>query len=293
VFRAQDKFRITFALDNLGEEMLARQELGVLLAALVALDRAYLRAHPETPLLSSMLGRTLAFEREPQGARDPGEEDWQDIPTCLTKRRDGTRAAGNRDLTAWRVAELQERFHIPAHIVLERRPVPGRPGFECRALVELPNGKQEDLTGDKGFRRCEARSRIGFVLDLFDGDRDRALSEETLDILLRALTHIDMCFLRRFPRTPNLYDSRIRYMEEPPGQEDWQDIPTSLRMGMADCEDVAAYRAAELNVKQGIKAEPYFAAHKKKDGGMLYHILVRDQGRRRGVEDPSRIQGMR
>lgn len=298
MFRPTDKFRIAFAIDNLGEEELARQELAVLLAAFVEVDRAYLRAHPETPLLSTALAQGLRFEPEPQGAKPPGEEDWQDIPTCLHKRRDGTRAAGNRDLVCWRVAELRERFGVQAHPVLER--MTGLPDhrtaglFSYRTLVRLPDGKTEDLTGDEGFRRCEARMRITYVLDLFDGDRDRALSEQTLQILLHALTNVDVVFLKRHPRVPDLYRSGIRYMEEPPGQEDWQDIPTSLRMRFADCEDVAAYRAAELNVKYGIDAEPYFISHKKKDGGMLYHILVKGpEGRGMKPEDPSHTLGMR
>jgi hypothetical protein len=135
------------------------------------------------------------------------------------------------------------------------------------------------------------RSRLVFVLDLFDGPRDRKLSEEVLQILLRALTEIDAIFLRGHPETPMLYRSGVVYREEPPGMEDWQDIPTSLRLGKSDCDDLGPWRAAEIQVRERTPAEPYFASAKRKGGGMLYHILVNAKGR--PPEDPSYVLGMR
>lgn len=133
--------------------------------------------------------------------------------------------------------------------------------------------------------------RITFALDLFNSDENRDISRRSLEILLEALTKIDQLWLQRYPNLPSIYQSNVRYMEEPPGQEDWQDIPTFLRMGIGDCEDAACWRAAELNVKHGIPARPVFLEQKRPDGGMLYHIVVKWPNGQ--IEDPSKILGMR
>lgn len=132
--------------------------------------------------------------------------------------------------------------------------------------------------------------RITFALDLFRGDRNRELSHRVLTLLLDTLTEINLEFIRANPRTPLLYSSGVRYMEEPPGQEDWQDIPTSLRMGYADCEDLATWRAAELQAR-GIPAKAVWREQKRPDGSYLYHIVVLWPNGQ--VEDPSRRLGMR
>ena len=133
--------------------------------------------------------------------------------------------------------------------------------------------------------------RITFALDLFNGPKERELSRKVLGIMLRCLLDIDVAYLQSHPEAPLLYKSGVRYMEEPPGQEDWQDIPTTLRMGLADCEDVACWRAAELQVRFGILAEPVFIEQKRDDGSCLYHVLVRYPDGR--IEDPSKILGMK
>lgn len=77
-------------------------------------------------------------------------------------------------------------------------------------------------------------------------------------------------------------------------------MPTCLAMGTADCEDLACWRAAELNIRYGIPAVPFFREQKLPDGKYLYHILVKwppgvygDKSYPEGyVEDPSRIKGM-
>lgn len=77
--------------------------------------------------------------------------------------------------------------------------------------------------------------RITFVLDLFKGEDERKLSHDSLKSLLLALMHLDCLYLREHPEVPLLFDSGVRYQEEPPGQEDWQDIPTTLKLKIGDC----------------------------------------------------------
>jgi len=133
--------------------------------------------------------------------------------------------------------------------------------------------------------------RITFVLNLFKGEQDRELSHASLKTLLMALMHVDILYLRAHPETPRIFESGVRYAEEPPGQEDWQDIPTTLKLGIADCEDLSCWRAAELRVRHGVQAEPTFIWKLRPNGGYLYHILVRYPDGR--IEDPSRTLGMR
>lgn len=132
-------------------------------------------------------------------------------------------------------------------------------------------------------------ARITFVLDMFDpAELDR--SDATLRVLLNALVAADYLYLKRHPETPLLYQSGVRYQEEPPGAEDWQDIKTCLNLMWGDCEDLACWRAAELQIR-GIDAHPDFTRDVKPNGKTLYHIVVRlPDGR---IEDPSRQLGMR
>ena len=54
---------------------------------------------------------------------------------------------------------------------------------------------------------------------------------------------------------PPLYASGVRYQEDPPGHEDWRDCLAVLRRGIGDCDQVVAWRVAELRVN-GTPAEP-------------------------------------
>jgi hypothetical protein len=117
-----------------------------------------------------------------------------------------------------------------------------------------------------------------------------------LDKLLEALTLANVFFLARYPHTPNLYESGVRYEQEPDGRDDWQDIPDTLQRRNGDCEDLASWRMAELRARW-------------RDRGSRFHITVEDIPNRAGqlvttyhiairlpdgrIEDPSRILGMR
>ncbi len=136
----------------------------------------------------------------------------------------------------------------------------------------------------------DEQTRFTVATDLFDGEKERALSHRVLSHLLVGLTEIDALLLRRHPEYPGIYDGHVRYEEEPLGQEDWQDAPTSIALGIADCEDLASWRAAELNVRYGVRARPSFIWRKRPNGSYLYHIQVTHPNG--AVEDPSRRLGM-
>lgn len=122
--------------------------------------------------------------------------------------------------------------------------------------------------------------------------RTPKLNEQILYILLDALVKIDELWLRYKPSIPLLYRSGVRYQQEPPGVEDWCDIGEVRRQGFADCEDLAAWRVAELRVKFGINARPYVKKPRVIRNGrvLMYHIQVLlPDGR---IEDPSRKLGM-
>ncbi len=105
---------------------------------------------------------------------------------------------------------------------------------------------------------------------------------------------------------PPLYTSGVVYQEDPPGHEDWRDVYGVMKRGVADCDQLAAWRTAELRVA-GIAAEPVlkwqwipkdvmvgngYPAHllANAPGVWMVHCLVRwPDGH---VEDPSKILGM-
>lgn len=110
---------------------------------------------------------------------------------------------------------------------------------------------------------------------------------QTLNIFVRALCAYDVLWLRRHPRTPNLYDSGVRYEMQPAGCEHFAPIPVVLAAGSGDCDQLAPWRAAELRVRHGIKAMPEV----RQMGPALFHVFVRYPDRR--VEDVSARLGMK
>ena len=84
---------------------------------------------------------------------------------------------------------------------------------------------------------------------------------------------------------PFLYRSGVRYMRNDP-QERWQLPSETLRRGGGDCEDLAAWRAAELR----IAGEPARVVVTRSAPGVLHAVVRRADGT---IEDPSRRLGMR
>lgn len=124
-------------------------------------------------------------------------------------------------------------------------------------------------------------------------------------IALECLTRINQWHFRR-GIVPPLLEAGVRYQEEPPGREDWDDAPTVAERGWGDCEDLAAYFAAEMRELHGIAAEcvikhkfitaqeMHRSGYKGRiplDGIYLVHVLVRMPNGK--IIDPSRILGMK
>lgn len=108
---------------------------------------------------------------------------------------------------------------------------------------------------------------------------------------LEAVVVIDQLYLR-LHNVPSIYESGIRYEEEPVGQpyEDFAAVPVILARGWGDCDDLVCWRIAELrnageNAKVRLKWE--FDALR---GARMYHVLVRRANGQ--VEDPSKRLGM-
>lgn len=107
---------------------------------------------------------------------------------------------------------------------------------------------------------------------------------------LEALTRCNVLWLETHPQAVELYRSGVRYRQEK-DTEAWLDIPHVIENRYGDCEDLAAWRVAELRV-QGVKAKPFLRWYNRPSQGItLYHVQVRlPDGK---IEDPSRVLGMK
>ena len=90
----------------------------------------------------------------------------------------------------------------------------------------------------------------------------------------------------RGQRLPALYGGTIRYEREPADQERWQTAEETASRGYGDCEDLAAYRVAELQA-QGVPATIKIRVVRPD----LWHVLVEHPNGQ--LEDPSARLGMK
>lgn len=112
--------------------------------------------------------------------------------------------------------------------------------------------------------------------------------EYALNRMLTTLTDLNVDYLRRHPM-PSIYQTGVRYIGEEVGREEWLAAPWVAMRGGADCEDLCAWRVAELRIAGERGARCFWTRHKSPDS-ILYHIQVR---RGNGsIEDPSAILGM-
>jgi hypothetical protein len=101
---------------------------------------------------------------------------------------------------------------------------------------------------------------------------------------LEGLVSVNGVILLR-PALPPLYRSGVRYRRER-GTENWKSCDQVFASGYGDCEDLCAWRVAEL--RQAGELGAYVTVIKT--GPALWHVQVmRGDGR---IEDPSRILGM-
>ena len=133
-----------------------------------------------------------------------------------------------------------------------------------------------------------------FLLRSFD-TIDETTRFVVMDCLFDGLVTANVAYLIARPDTPNLYNANVRYLAEPDGVDEWQDIPDTIRRRSGDCEDLACWRVAELRVRFGERAaRPNITVDLLPDSKgrkiTTYHIRVlRADGR---IEDPSRLLGM-
>ncbi len=85
---------------------------------------------------------------------------------------------------------------------------------------------------------------------------------------------------------PPLYQSGVRYRAEEPGQENWRTADDVYTRGFGDCEDLATWRAAELQLRGELAGVDI-----KRSGFRRFHARVRRASGR--IEDPSKLLGMK
>jgi hypothetical protein len=110
---------------------------------------------------------------------------------------------------------------------------------------------------------------------------------EFLEIPAESLTALNYQLMRvaadNGAEFPLLYDSGIVYRREPPGREWWESALELVALGEGDCEDLAAYRAAELRYREGDPARVRIYRTRRQ----TFHAIVeRGDGT---FEDPSRV----
>ncbi len=289
--------------------------LQIALEVLAQIDEWHLRRslrRAEKGLQDTVIPPVYASGMSGRRRAGGASENWLDVPAALQQ---GT--AGPEDLVAWRVAELRVSGCRAEPVVQHAASQSGQPGM--RVAVRLPDGTVEDpsralrLPGSGSDAGKPAPASVLFHLSLPESADGSHFAP--LQIALEGLTQIDEWQIRRSLRKaetgrsgtilPPLYAAGVVYEEEAPGHEDWLDAPAVLRAGAADCEDLAAWRTAELRVA-GYDVEPVikwqwlprdvmirqgYPAHKLPGKGVwLVHCCVRwPDGT---IEDPSKILGM-
>lgn len=126
-----------------------------------------------------------------------------------------------------------------------------------------------------------------------------AFSLDALNAGVYGLMLQNMAWIKHYPQTPRLYRSGVIYKPEVHREdlggsvveygEDWKTIPWVLYDGYGDCEDLGAWRAAELRV-QGVNARPDVKIRKLPNGHWRAHVRVKYPDGH--IEDPSAKLGM-
>lgn len=110
----------------------------------------------------------------------------------------------------------------------------------------------------------------------------RVVDRTHLRIALCGLVAMNQALLAR-GGIPALYSSGVSYRQEHP--DVWSTCDLVLARGFGDCEDLAAWRAAELRqAGENAIADVYRTGHRR------WHCIVRRENG--SIEDPSRRLGM-
>lgn len=126
------------------------------------------------------------------------------------------------------------------------------------------------------------------------GFHDLPIDEQCAYVIAwaKALCTTDYLWLKAMQKkgtpAPLLYQSGVIYQDQIRGHDEWLDIRACLERGFGACEDLAAWRVAELCLageRAKLDVDTSSGA-----GLLLFHVVVR---RGNGVrEDPSRLLGM-
>jgi hypothetical protein len=129
--------------------------------------------------------------------------------------------------------------------------------------------------------------------------RNPRILAELAQGFLRGVVANNQLIIRVYKRQgkpiPKLYESGVRYEREPwTDREEFADILTVLRRGWGDCDDLCAWRVAELRESGEPDADirVYWrpVAWKQPKKPMLMHVQVRRADG--SIEDPSRFLGL-
>ncbi len=129
--------------------------------------------------------------------------------------------------------------------------------------------------------------------------KNAAMSQQMLAAGVYGLMLMNIAWLKAHPDTPDLYDAGVAYKPERRREvagkvteygEEWQTIPWVIYRGYGDCEDLGAWRSAELRAKYRIAASPYIKIRQMPDGYWRAHVVVRWPNGQ--IEDPSAKLGM-
>jgi len=203
---------------------------------------------------------------------------WQDAARAMELRQMSCPSA-----VAWRVAELRKAGEKALWVATA----------DGRLLVQRANGTREDpcqgVRWTDGLNALSQNAMWTPTLEFTSFETTPAeLKMTVICKMLDVLHEANKQWLAAGGKAPPLYQSGVVYQEEKLGKDEWQDIPRTLELGAADCEDLASYRVSELR-HSGERAN-HTVEHRKSPDVILYHIRVRRQSG--DIEDPSCRLGM-
>lgn len=114
---------------------------------------------------------------------------------------------------------------------------------------------------------------------------DVPTSAKFYEVAIEGLVRINEVLMMQH-QYPALYTAGVHYQRE--SRDIWRNAMEIVQSGWGDCEDLAAYRVAELRVTG---EDPRASILVYKSGAHKYHTVVRHGDN--SIEDPSTILGMR